>query len=101
MIAAILITPPELQEQIRQAAQKKRLSLNLSQKTVAERSGVSLGSLKKFEHTGKISLESLLKIALVLESLEEFTQLFKPQLPQEYLSLDELLQEKNRERGRQ
>ena len=29
---------------------------------MAERSGVSLGSLKSFENTGKISLDSLLKL---------------------------------------
>ncbi|MGL5626698.1 MAG: hypothetical protein ACRDDW_04165 [Candidatus Rhabdochlamydia sp.] len=36
-----------------------------------------MGVLKKFEQTRKISLESLLKIALVLGALGEFKDLFK------------------------
>ncbi len=38
---------------------------------MAERSGVSLGSLKRFENTGKISLESLLKLMHLLGRLNE------------------------------
>ena len=61
----------------------------MSQRTLAERSGVSYGTLKKFERTGQISLTSLLKIALILDSLEDFQHLFHtPLLPQ---SLDTLL----------
>ena len=55
---------------------------------LADKSGVSLGSLKRFERTGEISLSSLLKIALVLDSLKEFERLFdKP----EYTSIEEIL----------
>ncbi len=42
---------------------------------MAERSGVSLGSLKRFENTGKISLEFLLKLMHLLGRLHEFDQL--------------------------
>ncbi len=38
---------------------------------------VDYGSLKQFEQTGKISLESLLKIAVVLNASEPFSDLFK------------------------
>lgn len=85
---------------IAKRAQAKRLSLNLSQKTLAERSGVSFGALKKFERTGKISLESLLKIALVLGCLEDFMMPFQPPAPETLLSLDQLLNDKTRQRGR-
>lgn len=60
----------------------------LSQLELARLSGVSLGSLKRFEHTGQISLESLLKIAYTLEAMDEFDHLFPERnLPR---SLDEL-----------
>lgn len=49
-----------------------------SQAELAERSGVSLGSLKRFERTGQISLESLLMLAHVLNRLEDFDFVFKP-----------------------
>jgi hypothetical protein len=37
---------------------------------------VSLGSIKRFEKTGEISLKSLLNIALVLRRLEDFENVF-------------------------
>lgn len=49
-----------------------------SQAELAERSGVSLGSLKRFENTGHISLESLVKLANVFDRLDDFEELFKP-----------------------
>ena len=83
------------------AAQRKRLGANWSQQTLAQRSGVSLGVLKKFERTGKISLESLLKLAHVLGELEGFAHLFPDKPPEQYPSLDILLlANKPRQRGR-
>jgi len=49
-----------------------------SQAELADRSGVSLGSLKRFEATGQISLESFLKLLHVLDRLEEFDTILKP-----------------------
>lgn len=49
-----------------------------SQIELADRSGVSLGSLKRFETTGQISLESFLKLLHVLERLEEFDTILEP-----------------------
>ncbi|MFT4526185.1 MAG: transcriptional regulator with XRE-family HTH domain [Granulosicoccus sp.] len=57
---------------------KLRTQKKLSQQQLADRSGVSLGSLKRFESTGKISLESLLKIAVTLEHISEFENLLLP-----------------------
>lgn len=100
-MAFILIAPHDTARHIADQVRSKRLSLNLSQKTLSERAGVSLGVLKKFERIGKISLESLLKIALILESLEAFTELFKPIPAERFTSLDELLKDKKRKRGRE
>lgn len=49
-----------------------------SQAELADRSGVSLGSLKRFEATGQISLESFLKLLHILDRLEEFDTILKP-----------------------
>lgn len=95
-----LLTPHDLIQQIPRQAKEKRLSLNLSQASLSKRSGVSFGVIKKFETTGKISLESLLKLALVLESLEEFASLFPLKPLESYTTLDELLKTKPRRRGR-
>ncbi len=97
----ISATPSDLLSDIAKQAQTKRLSLNLSRKTLSERSGVSLSVLKKFERTGKISLESLVKIAMVLDAMDEFLLLFKPTPPENFATLDELLKDNSRKRGRQ
>ncbi|MCL2790804.1 MAG: helix-turn-helix transcriptional regulator [Desulfobulbus sp.] len=55
---------------------QRRLALNISQQELADRSGISLGSVKRFETSGLISLASLLEIALVLGSLHDFEAIF-------------------------
>lgn len=100
MIAINMVTPQEMQKVIAQQARDRRLALNLSQKTLSEKSGVSYGSLKKFEQTGKISLESLLKLALVLETMDDFKALFAPAPLTAAVSLDELIENDKRKRGR-
>ena len=61
MMSIMLKTPSEVMQDLALKVKQKRLSQNLSQIGVADRAGVSLGSLKRFEQTGQISLESLLK----------------------------------------
>ena len=55
-----------------------RKQAGFSQSELAQRSGVSLGSLKRFELTGQISLESLLKLTDVLNRLNDFEALLQP-----------------------
>ena len=47
-----------------------------TQQELARRSGVSLGSLKRFEQQAKISLDNLLALAHVLGRLQDFNSLF-------------------------
>ncbi len=99
-MSLMLMAPHEVAEHIAKAAQEKRLLLNLSQQSLAARSGVSFSVLKKFERTGKISLESLLKIASVLGCLEDFAPLFKPIALERLPSLDAVMKDNTRKRGR-
>ena len=57
---------------------KLRKKAGLSQVEFAERSGVSLGSIKRFESSGKISLESFLKLLHILGRLNEFDGILMP-----------------------
>lgn len=93
-------SPNRMTQEIAKRAKQRRLELNLSQKTLSERSGVSYGSLRKFEQTGQIAFESLLKIALVLNALDEFDAIFSTQVEKFPSTLDELLQDNTRKRGR-
>lgn len=101
IMAIFLKTPQQVALHLGQEARAKRLAFNLSQQSLAERSGVSLSVLKKFEHSGKISLESLLKLALVLDCLEKFHDIFKTEIHAHKLrSLDDLFKDESRKRGR-
>lgn len=93
-------SPFEMAKEIAKKSQEKRLKLNLSQQTLSEKSGVSYGALKKFEQKGQISLESLLKIALALGEMDTFEHLFTKVDDALPASLDELLDEHQRKRGR-
>lgn len=93
-------SPFEMTKEIAKKAQEKRLKLNLSQQTLSEKSGVSYGTLKKFEQKGQISLESLLKIALALGEMDQFEHLFATTDDKLPASLDELLDDHPRKRGR-
>ncbi len=75
-MSIMLKTPVEVMKELGLKARAKRLSNNLSQSGMASRSGVSLGSLKRFEATGQISLESLLKIAMSLNCMSDFEEVF-------------------------
>jgi len=95
----ILKTPQEILLEIAERAKEARLAQNLTQEGLSLRSNVSLGSLKRFEHTGKISFESLIKLAFALNVLDGLEYLFINQ--KQPLTLDELLKIKKRpKRGR-
>jgi len=49
-----------------------RKQTGLTQSELAKRSGVSLGSIKRFELTGQISLELLLRSVKVLNRIGDF-----------------------------
>lgn len=53
---------------------RKRKSI--TQLGLSTMSGVSFGTIKRFELAGKISLESLTKIARALDCIDEIKQLF-------------------------
>ena len=73
----ILKSPQEIIADIAKRAKELRLSQNLTQEGLSLRSGVSLGTLKRFEKSGEISIKSLIDIANALGCLGDFEQLFQ------------------------
>ena len=65
----------------------------ISQKELAVRSGVSLGSLKRFEQSGEISLQSFTKLAIALEVEKELESLFS-EVP--FSSIEEVIHGQNK-----
>jgi len=55
-----------------------RKQAGFTQSELARRSGVSLGSLKRFETSGQISMQSLFLLIDVLGRLEDFDTILKP-----------------------
>jgi len=86
-MANILDTKQQLSARVR----TRRREAKISQSELAERSGVSLGSIKRFEGSGEISLVHLLRIAVVLGYETDFDKLFERK---NYQSIDEIINAK-------
>ena len=103
MLNINLSTPASMIQTLKDKFKERRLSLDLTQEGLATKSGVSLGSLKRFESSGQIALESLLKLALVLECLDDFNTI-ADQKELQVNSIDELLKttsaSKTKKRGK-
>ena len=69
-------TAEELDQKLAQRVRNIRKRRSISQEKLASMSGVSYGSIKRFEMTGKISLFSLTKIAMALDIADELRDIF-------------------------
>ncbi len=78
MFALSLTSPAEILTSVAARMKRRRLDLNMTQRELASRSGVSYGSLRLFEASGKASFEAVVKIAFALEAEAEFEALFPP-----------------------
>jgi transcriptional regulator with XRE-family HTH domain len=85
-----LKSPADMNMDIAKRVRARRKEKKLSQVQLSERSDVSLGSLKRFERTGEISLSSLIKIAFALGCEEDFEHLFSRK---GYSSIQEVIDE--------
>lgn len=96
-----LITTEKAKMIIAENARASRLQMELTQEGLAKRSGVPLPTLRKFEQKGVISLESFLKIQMVLDGLDNIiksTQIKNSS----FSSIDDVLESNNiptRKRG--
>lgn len=98
----LLITVSKAQRKLTENIRERRLRMQLTQEGLAQRSGVPLPTIRKFEQKGVISLESFLKILLIVGGLEEIVEASKPVQPT-FSSIDEVLKEDDhsiRKRGR-
>jgi transcriptional regulator with XRE-family HTH domain len=86
--------PADIMEELALKHKTLRKKFKLNQGELAERSGVSLGSIKRFESTGQISLESLLKLAQILNRLNDFELVFKQE--ENFKEIEKLFSDKTR-----
>lgn len=90
MEAYIWETAEEMDKKLALRVRRIRKRKSISQEELSIISGVSFGSIKRFETSGKISLLSLTKIAIALECSDEIRQLFS-EVP--YKSIQEVINE--------
>lgn len=75
MISTDALHSNDVRDRIATRFKARRLAMNLPQQELARRSGVPLSTLKRFEREGLISLDALLRLATVLDCLDDFERL--------------------------
>jgi transcriptional regulator with XRE-family HTH domain len=92
--------PAEMGKSLADRAKFLRLIKGWTRNTLAQRAGVTAASLKRFETTGKASLELVLKVAHALARLEEFSKLFEAPAAQSIAELEQWTAKPTPKRGR-
>ena len=95
-----LKTPSETAKSLASRVKEIRLARNWTRQSLASRAGVSIYSLKRFETTGRASLELLLKISHALGHLDEFEKLLLPKRIRSISELEKQTDSRVRKRGR-
>ena len=81
-------TPNDIAKELVEKIKQHRKKLKISQAQLASKSGVSLGSIKRFESKYEISLTSFIKILIALNLEHDLENLF---LQKSYNSIDEVI----------
>ena len=84
----VMIPSEDIAAELAARLKSRRLAHNLTLEGLAKRSGVALGTLKKFERTGRIALVSFIRLVVVLRDEAALEKLL---LEQPFESLDEVL----------
>ena len=84
-------TAEEINENLAKRIRNIRRRRRISQERLSEISGVSLGSIKRFESTGNISLLSLTRISIALDLADEIRNIFA-EVP--YQSIEEVIHDR-------
>ena len=81
-------TPNDIAKELVEKIKQHRKKLKISQAQLASKSGVSLGSIKRFESKYEISLNSFIKILIALNLERVLENLFTQR---SYNSIDEVI----------
>jgi transcriptional regulator with XRE-family HTH domain len=86
-------TPKEICLETARKAALRRKALHISQKELAGMTGVSFASIRRFETTGQISFESLVRIAISIDMKEDVKNLFNER--KVYRTIQDVIDEAN------
>ena len=93
-------TPETICRSLGDRVRALRLLEDWTRDTLASRAGVAVSSLKRFETTGKASLDLVLRVVHALGRLEELNALLIPQSARTMADLERLAHAPSRRRGR-
>ena len=94
-----LTVPSDMAETLAGRVKALRLLRGWTQATLARRAGVTAASYRRFETSGKASLQLVLKVAHALARLEELDQLFQPPPARSIEELEQRTAQPTRKRG--
>lgn len=100
MMPIELQTPRDMAYSLARRVRALRLDRGWSQQEIAERAGLALATYRRFERTGRISLERLLKIAVILDARAGFGELFALPPARSLAELEERTARPGRKRGK-
>lgn len=81
--------PDEIAKEMASDFRKRRIEKNLTREEVADKSGVAVSNIVRFEQKGLISLKNLIGIAMALQYTAEIKNIFSEP---KYSTMEELLQ---------
>ena len=84
-----LDTVDDIAKGIAEDFRKRRIEKNLTREQVAEKSGIALANIVRFEQKGLISLKKLIGIAMAMEYTSEVRNIFSEP---KYSTMEELTQ---------
>ena len=84
-------TPSDVAQRLANKLRSIRKRKKITQKQLALRSNVSYAVLRKFEETGRISLESFIKLTMELGVVSEINDLFTQPV---YSSIEEVINDR-------
>ena len=81
--------PDEIAKEMANDFRRRRIEKNLTREQVADKSGVAVSNITRFEQKGLISLKNLISIAMALEYTSEIRHIFSQP---KYSTMEELQQ---------
>lgn len=97
----LLYTPEDISISLAGKIRQLRLARKWKQSTLADRAGVSLASLRRFERSGKGSINLLLRLSFTLDRLGDFQDILLNDIPATMAELENISIKKNTKRGSQ
>ena len=100
MLPLELQTPRDIARSLAGRVKTLRLERGWTQQEAAGRAGLALATYRRFERTGRISLERLLKLAVIFDARAGFEHLFAAGPARSLVELERRMEGPSRKRGK-